>query len=548
MLTSRPTSRNPSTRPPARWTLPPWDEAHPGYLEIDADLPSDHSARLIHRFVSTLDLTPLQQGYANFGSKALPIRLLLALVLYEMYNKRTSPSQWARDAIESRPCRWLLLGLRPSRALLYTFRTRLGPYLRTWNQQLLTMAQETNLVDPQTTAIDGTTFASGASRHTLLSVPTLDKRHNRLQQELQSAFASGRRQAVSAASCRCLLLMALGLAYLTQPRMTPALQRWILRRVRFEGRPNPPRWMAKTLAGKIRQMQRLRQCYQALGVKPPHFGMEEECPVSKRISWSDPQAVVAKDKEKVYRPLYNLQLSCSVSSDFILSWEVIRCASDSGQLLRQIGNTERASGQKVGRVLVDSIFVTATEAKICEERGTKIYSGLDQEQRRGVSAGMLSKASFRWSPEEQCYYCPAGNRLEYLRRGSEGRAGGHRVEYRQYRCSPTHCQRCELRGGCTKNPSRGRSLKRLDEEGYLDEVRQRSSSPEGQELYGHRKRSVERWNADVKEHRGFRQMSGRGLEVAEAEAGLVLLAVNGVAWMKADSERKTLCQLTQNAA
>jgi hypothetical protein len=330
--------------------------------------------------------------------------------------------------------------------------------------------------------------------------------------------------------------------------MTPALRRWILSRVRFEGRPNPPRWMAKTLAGKLRQMCRLRQCYQALGVKPPHFGMEEECPVSNRISWSDPQAVVAKDKEKVYRPLYNLQLSCSVSSDFILSWEVIRSASDSGQLVRQIVNTEQASGQLVRRALVDSIFVTATEARICEKRGTKIYSGLDQEQRRGVSEGMLSKASFRWSEEEQCYYCPAGKRLEYLRRGSEGRADGHRVEYKQYRCSPTHCQGCELRESCTRNPSRGRSLKRLDDEEYLEGVRQRSSTPEGEELYRHRKRTVERWNADVKEHRGFRQMSGMGLEVAEAEAGLVLLAVNGVAWVKADSERKTLCQLTQVVA
>lgn len=543
-----PSFRNSSSRPPSRWTLPPWDESHPGYLEIDADLPSDHPARLIHRFVATLDLNPLQQDYANFGSPAFPVRWLLSFVLYEMYNKRTSPSQWARDATEARPCRWLLRGLRPSRAFLYTFRTRLGPYVHTWNQQLLKIAQEADLVDPQTVAIDGTTFASGASRHGPLRVTTLDKRHHRLQQELHHAFASGRRPTVSAASCRCLLVLALGLAYLTQPRVTPALRWWILRRVRFAGRANPPRWMAKTLAGKLRQMRRLRQCYQALGVKPPRLGRQEECPVRNRISWSDPQAVVAKDKEKVYRPLYNLQLSCSVSSDFILSWEVIRSASDSGQLMRQIGNTERASGQLVHRALVDSIFVTATEAKACEKRGTKIYSDLDEEQRRGVSEGMMSKALFRWSEEEQCYYCPAGNRLEYLRRGSEERAGGHRVEYTQYRCSPTHCERCELRGDCTKNPSRGRSLQRLDDEEYLEGVRQRSSTPEGEELYRQRKSTVERWNADVKEHRGFRQMSGMGLAVAEAEVGLVLLAINGVALVKADSGRRRLCQLTQVAA
>ena len=57
-----------------------------------------------------------------------------------------------------------------------------------------------------------------------------------------------------------------------------------------------------------------------------------------------------------------------------------------------------------------------------------------------------------------------------------------------------------------------------------------------------------RWNGDVKEHRGSRQMSGMGVAAAEAEVGLVLLAINGVALVKADSERKTLCQLTQVAA
>ena len=50
------------------------------------------------------------------------VKGMLKLVLYEMHNKRPSPAQWARDVRESEPVRWLLFGLKASRARLYDFR------------------------------------------------------------------------------------------------------------------------------------------------------------------------------------------------------------------------------------------------------------------------------------------------------------------------------------------------------------------------------------------------------------------------------------------
>src|SRR3569623_271281 len=97
----------------------PWTTESEEWQAIDRRLPEDHLARRVARAVEMLDLAPLWASYLGVGKKALRPDLLLKLVLYDKYNERPSPAQWARDACESEPVRWLLLGMQPSRARLY---------------------------------------------------------------------------------------------------------------------------------------------------------------------------------------------------------------------------------------------------------------------------------------------------------------------------------------------------------------------------------------------------------------------------------------------
>ena len=51
------------------------------------------------------------------------------------------------------------------------------------------------------------------------------------------------------------------------------------------------------------------------------------------ISTGDPEAVPGRDKEKVFRPLYNVQVVQDTSSPLILGYEVFAQATDAGTLM-----------------------------------------------------------------------------------------------------------------------------------------------------------------------------------------------------------------------
>lgn len=73
---------------------------------------------------------------------------------------------------------------------------------------------------------------------------------------------------------------------------------------------------------------------------------------------------------------------------------------------------------------------------------------------------------------------------------------------------------------------RGRSISRGQDEASIQRLRERMEALEAKAKYRLRKQTVERLNADLKEHRSFRRLRGRGLARASAQAGLLIVAHN----------------------
>ena len=96
MLATHATPRKRSTRNPFRAAL--WDEQHPEYLRLDAQLPPEHHARWLKDAVARLDLGPLRRLYANRGSLAYPPEQLLPFVLYLYSEKLPSPAEWVNHS------------------------------------------------------------------------------------------------------------------------------------------------------------------------------------------------------------------------------------------------------------------------------------------------------------------------------------------------------------------------------------------------------------------------------------------------------------------
>lgn len=477
-----------------RFAKTPWTTASEEWRAIDQRLPVDHLARRIARAVALLNLTPLFDSYLGVGKKALRPDLLLKLVLYERQNKQPSPARWARDVRDSDGVRWLLFGMQPCRAVLYDFRERIGPFLAGWNAQVLAAAMQESLLQADRASLDSSSVAALASRKELLNEERLHKRLAVIDKDLQVVEHG-------------------------------------------EQLPEGPAWRAETVDGLREQKRRYDH---AAAILAQRLQANTERRSSKRkptekvlVSPSDPEAVLALDKFKVFRPLYNVVLLRDLDSPFILDHQVVAQNNDNGILAMMFEQTVDVLGRKVEVLLADSGFGALRDLQFCALHGITLYTPFqenDYSKKNGKKAQSnqhtkLPKSAFQWLPDAKTYRCPEGHLLEPSGTHEQQRSN-YRVTLQLYTCPPEHCQNCARQADCTPTPAKGRTVSRMDGEELLDELRQRMASDEVKKLYRLRSQTVELSYADMKEHRALRRFHCRGLHRVNGEVGALVLSHN----------------------
>jgi hypothetical protein len=416
---------------------------------------------------------------------------MLKIVLYEMRTGRHSPGQWAEDARDRRCLLWLGRGIAPSRGRCYAFRDRIGPYLRDWNGQVLRSAVVQGLTTAESGSLDGTTIAANASRHRLLNLARLDRRLEELDRTI-AADQAGR-----------------------DPGAVPG-------------------WMARHPTTRRRQRHRSREARRALwkeharNARRP--GDRRQDPEKIVISTGDPEAALGRDKEKVFRPLYTLQVAQDTASPLVLGYEVFAQASDAGTLMPLRQRAYDLTGVWLKEILADTGYASALDLVDCARADVELYAPYqenDWTERRRARAPrrQIPKSEFTWRAEEQVDVCPPGHPLERISREARGRAEGRTVEVTTYRCPKEHCRACPLARRCTSG-AKGRTIKRNEQEELIEAHRAKMETAEAKAIDRRRCQTVELRFADTKEHRGLRRFSGRGQERARIEVGLGVLAQN----------------------
>jgi transposase len=496
-----------------RCAIPPWDRQTPRWQEIDQRLAPEHLARRIDRAVDQLDLRELFASYGGTGSLPYPPDLLLKVVLYETHRGRPSPADWARDIRESEPLRWLAFGCEPSRARCYAFRDRLEKALPTWQHQLVQQAMAVGLTDGHRAALDGTAIAANASRHRLANADTLQQR---LQQLEQARAADESLSAVAVPPAG------------TTAEPAPANG--------GNGSPAavspPPRWLASTKRGRRQQQRRYRRAQEFLNERLRRNAQrrreDRRPPDQVVISLSDPEAALGQDKLRVYRPLYNVQVLIDLDSPLILAYEVFAQPTDDGTLGPMLQRARAALTRLPRDWLMDAKYAAGTQLALAEEAGVVVYAPWQEKepgQRARRGRPQIPKEEFPWHAALGTYECPQGHLLDYQGRQVERRSGQERVRLK-YRCAAEHCCACPRQPDCTQNPQAGRLVTRHQHEEQIEALRTRMQTPAARALYRLRKQTVERGLADIKEHRGLRRFSGRGLKRTRIQLGLTVVAHN----------------------
>jgi hypothetical protein len=316
--------------------------------------------------------------------------------------------------------------------------------------------------------------------------------------------------------------------------------------------------MAPTVSGREEQQQRYQQAQQRmcqLQERNQHKRSSKRKPAEKIVvSVSDPEAALGRDKEKVFRPLYNVQLADDLDSPLILGYGVFAQPNDNNTLAPMLDRQAQMTGRKPVTMLADASYANGADLAVADAAGVTMftpYQANDYTTGKTKKPTQLPKKDFAWLAEENTYRCPQGHRLERVGTSRQQRSSIETVKVDQYRCPPEHCRVCPLRPQCTPNPEAGRTISRGEHDDLIEALQQRMQTPEAKALYRLRRQTVELVNADFKEHRNFRRFSGRGRARAEAEVGLQVLVNNllvCVAYEKLEVRSEAPVQTSQKTA
>jgi transposase len=472
------------------FAAPPWTEESKDWQRLDEQLPANHRARWLEQYIDSQDLSALEESYWGVGSEAYRPDLFLKIALYEILEGRRSPAQWARDVKENIILQWLGRGIQPCRTALYNFRDRLADTIGDVHKGMVHQAVREGLMDPREGVLDGTATRACASRHRVVNRSVLERRRGELQAALE----------------------------LDQAGQPPAAV---------------PGWMAKTAGGRQKQSQRfakaqavLDQRLQANGQRPKDKRLAEN---KVTVSTSDPEAVMGRDKEKTFCPLYTSQFVVEPDSLVILAFEVFAQATDAGTLGPMLDKTAEVIGRQLDAMTTDAGYVSVLDLQECKDRGVELFGPVQEndfteKKRAAHTESRIEREQFTWLPEEAVYLCPEGHRLNYKGQERKRRRGNQEIVQYRYQCPPEHCRSCPLRDRCVRDPEKGRTIKRLEGQELLDAQRAKMKTTEGASKRKRRGQVIERAFADAKEHRNLRKFHGRGLERARAEVGLVVVA------------------------
>src|SRR5262249_14965953 len=217
-----------------------------------------------------------------------------------------------------------------------------------------------------------------------------------------------------------------------------------------------------------RQRHRFREARRALwkeharNARRP--GDRRQDPEKIVISTGDPEAALGRDKEKVFRPLYTLQVVQGTASPLVLGYEVFAQATDAGTLMPLRQRAHELTGVWLKEILADTGYASALDLVDCARAGVELYAPYREndwtERRRARQPRrQIPKNEFTWRPEEQVYVCPRGHRLTRVGAEARERADGRTVGVTTYRCPKEHCQACPLKSRCTSG-AKGRTIKR----------------------------------------------------------------------------------------
>ena len=277
-----------------------------GRIDLDAQLPEEHSARVIWAVIEQLDLSAL---YAQIearddvaGAPAVDPKILLALWVFATSEGEGSAREIWRLTELHAAYRWLCASVQVGYHTISDFRSQHGDVVDELITQVLALLMKEDLVDLCRVAQDGTRVRASAGAASFRREQTLKALMDQAHAHLETVTREAADPAISA-------------------RRAAARKRGARQRI-------------ERLEAALKQIPQVAETKKRNDAKTP-----------PRVSTTDPDARVMKRGDGGFRPAYNIQFATTTdAARVIVGHHVTNRGSDMGESTPMLEQIEDRTG------------------------------------------------------------------------------------------------------------------------------------------------------------------------------------------------------------
>lgn len=311
------------------------------FHSLDQMLDSEHHARIVWRFVETLDLSPLYEkievSSTQSGRSATNPHVLLSLWLFATLEGIGSARELARRCERDIPYMWLCGGVGINHHTLSDFRVEHCDFLEKLLVDGVTSLIDKGLVSLDTIAQDGMRVRASAGKGSFRREPTLLKLREQAAEHLERIKVENETESAR----------RLGENRRQAARERSARQR--LERI-------------EEAAQTVKELQEKRE------KRKKGTGEEARC------STSDPEARRMKMPNGGYNPAFNVQFSSDGQARMIVGVDVTNEGSDGNEMVPMYESLKEKYDRIPRQYVVDAAFATKDAVTKLEQNGTQVVA------------------------------------------------------------------------------------------------------------------------------------------------------------------------------
>ncbi len=436
----------------------------------------ENPVRFIDAFVKGLDLKEL--GFRNTipkktGRPPYNPSDLLRLYIYGYLNRIRSSRLLEKETHRNVELMWLMRKLRPDFKTIADFRRANAKAFKKVFRQFTILCHDFDLFAGELVAIDGTKIKGVNNQYRNYPNSLLQRKLKEINEAIEQ--------------------------YLSDVEKADEEEKDLARSTAHE------------LQEKIENLKSRKEEYKKLIQEMDESG-------ESQVSLTDPDSRSFPKKFGVDVG-YNAQVAVDDKHHLIIEQDVTNAVTDIDQLSTMAIKAKESLGVNQLKVVADSGYCNAKEIEACEESDIEAYTpkiNTSNSRKRGL----YGKEQFRYDAENDCYYCPAGQKLTYRFEGYEKRRDKRR---RVLYYVGKSCQSCSQKPLCTES-SDPRRITRCPEEGAIDRMQERMK--QHPEIMKKRKQIVEHPLGSIKFWNHQNSFLMKRLENVKAEFSLSTLAYN----------------------